>query len=58
MTQGGNTGSLPLRLTPGHVLELSLLSFNHFFNPGAVPGSMASAGHLGAQSPQSMHRSG
>ena len=58
MTHGGNTGSPPLRLTPGHVLELSLLSFSHFFNPGALPGLMASVGHSGAQRPQSMQRSG
>src|SRR5262249_51024492 len=40
------------------VFEYSALSSNHFSRPGSVSGFIASAGHSGSQTPQSMHSSG
>src|SRR5262249_16208506 len=42
----------------GHVLAYSAFSVSHSSRPGSVSGLMASAGHSGSQTPQSMHSSG
>src|SRR5271167_2873143 len=42
----------------GHVLAYSVLTSSHFSSPGSVSGLMASAGHSGSHTPQSMHSSG
>ena len=36
----------------------SAFSRNHFSSPGSVSGLIASTGHSGTQTPQSMHSSG
>src|SRR5262245_45952386 len=42
----------------GHLLAYSVLISSHFSRPGSVSGLIASAGHSGSQTPQSMHSSG
>src|SRR6202043_2816045 len=42
----------------GQLLAYSVLTSSHFSRPGSVSGLMASAGHSGSQTPQSMHSSG
>src|SRR5882724_10725913 len=42
----------------GQLLAYSVLTSSHFSSPGSVSGLMASAGHSGSQTPQSMHSSG
>src|ERR1044072_5873026 len=42
----------------GQVLAYWALSSSHFSRPGSVSGLMASTGHSGSQTPQSMHSSG
>src|SRR5262245_20033725 len=42
----------------GQVLAYSALTSSHFSSPGSVSGRMASTGHSGSQTPQSMHSSG
>src|SRR6202049_4343990 len=42
----------------GHDLAYSALILSHFSTPGSVSGLIASTGHSGSQTPQSMHSSG
>src|SRR5580698_1985193 len=42
----------------GQLLAYSVFTSSHFSRPGSVSGLMASAGHSGSQTPQSMHSSG
>jgi len=42
----------------GHIFAKSALSFRNFSSPGSVSGLIASIGHSGSQTPQSMHSSG
>src|ERR1700761_7646476 len=42
----------------GQALAYSALTPSHFSSPGSVSGLIASAGHSGSQTPQSMHSSG
>ncbi|EGE58765.1 hypothetical protein RHECNPAF_280064 [Rhizobium etli CNPAF512] len=42
----------------GQMLAYSVLIFSHLSRPGSVSGLIASAGHSGSQTPQSMHSSG
>src|SRR6266851_4494153 len=42
----------------GQLLAYSVFTSSHFSNPGSVSGLMASAGHSGSHTPQSMHSSG
>src|SRR3954451_1629117 len=42
----------------GQALAYSVLPSSHFSRPGSVSGLMASAGHSGSHTPQSMHSSG
>src|SRR4029078_7103264 len=42
----------------GQVLANSALTLSHFSEPGSVSGLIASTGHSGSQTPQSMHSSG
>src|SRR5262249_8305866 len=42
----------------GQVLGYAALTSSHFSSPGSVSGLMASAGHSGSHTPQSMHSSG
>src|SRR6201995_2182901 len=42
----------------GQDLAYSLFTSSHFSSPGSVSGLMASAGHSGSHTPQSMHSSG
>src|SRR5262245_59490567 len=42
----------------GHLLAYSSLITSHFSRPGSVSGLIASAGHSGSQTPQSIHSSG
>src|ERR1700754_4347319 len=47
-----------LRVTLGHCAEKVLLSSSHFSRPLSVSGRIASAGHSGSHTPQSMHSLG
>src|SRR2546423_12283077 len=42
----------------GQLLAYSVFTSSHFSRPGSVSGLMASAGHSGSRTPQSMHSSG
>src|ERR1700730_15497966 len=42
----------------GQTFENSALTLNHFSSPGSVSGLIASTGHSGSHTPQSMHSSG
>jgi hypothetical protein len=42
----------------GQTFAYSAFSRNHFSSPGSVSGLIASTGHSGTQTPQSMHSSG
>src|ERR1700759_4299877 len=42
----------------GQDLAYSVLTSSHFSSPGSVSGLIASAGHSGSHTPQSMHSSG
>src|ERR1700694_6017155 len=42
----------------GQVLAYSVFTSSHFSRPGSVSGLIASAGHSGSHTPQSMHSSG
>jgi hypothetical protein len=42
----------------GQILAYSAFSKSHFSSPGSVSGLIASTGHSGSQTPQSMHSSG
>src|SRR5437588_8282051 len=47
-----------LRVMLGHSAEKLVLSSSHFSSPLSVSGRIASAGHSGSQTPQSMHSLG
>src|SRR6516165_9274376 len=42
----------------GQIFEYSAFSDSHFPSPGSVSGLIASTGHSGSHTPQSMHSSG
>ena len=42
----------------GQIFEYSAFSNSHFSSPGSVSGLIASTGHSGSHTPQSMHSSG
>src|SRR5258707_15588813 len=42
----------------GQIFAYSAFSDSHFSSPGSVSGLIASTGHSGTQTPQSMHSSG
>src|SRR6195952_5410853 len=42
----------------GQLLAYSVFTSSHFSSPGSVSGLIASAGHSGSHTPQSMHSSG
>src|SRR6266404_6247151 len=42
----------------GQIFAYSAFSNSHFSSPGSVSGLIASTGHSGSQTPQSMHSSG
>src|SRR5439155_11942448 len=42
----------------GQLLAYSVFTSSHFSSPGSVSGLMASAGHSGSHTPQSLHSSG
>ena len=52
-----NAEELLRRLLAENSESVRLIS-SHFSNPGSVSGLMASTGHSGSQTPQSMHSSG
>ena len=47
-----------LRVTFGHCAEKVVLTSSHFSRPFSVSGRIASAGHSGSHTPQSMHSLG
>src|SRR6266700_4253119 len=53
-----SAGGVFLVVIFGQVLEYSALSDSHFSSPGSVSGLIASTGHSGSHTPQSMHSSG
>src|SRR5215831_6088531 len=53
-----SAGGVFLVVMFGQVLEYSALSDSHFSSPGSVSGLIASTGHSGSHTPQSMHSSG
>src|SRR5690606_36717559 len=53
-----SAGGSPLRVMFGHFDAYSVLTSSHFSRPGSVSGLIASAGHSGSHTPQSMHSSG
>src|SRR3954468_23079346 len=53
-----SAGGVFLVVIFGQVLEYSALSDSHFSRPGSVSGLIASTGHSGSHTPQSMHSSG
>src|SRR5215216_3171758 len=53
-----SSGGSRLTVILGHTLANSAFRPSHFSNPGSVSGLMASTGHSGSHTPQSMHSSG
>src|SRR5215813_1376909 len=53
-----SAGGVFLVVMFGQVLEYSALRESHFSSPGSVSGLIASTGHSGSYTPQSMHSSG
>src|ERR1700733_11904802 len=53
-----SAGGSPFRGMLGHFLAYSALSVSHFSRPGSVSALIASTGHSGSQTPQSMQTSG
>src|SRR5215467_14127640 len=51
-------GGSRLTVILGQLLAYWALSSSHFSRPDSVSGLIASAGHSGSQTPQSMHSSG
>src|SRR3954447_23819632 len=51
-------GGAFLTIIFGQIFAYSAFSDSHFSSPGSVSGSIASTGHSGTQTPQSMHSSG
>src|SRR5262249_34451226 len=54
--ESGGGGFLCLKF--GQILAYSAFSYSHFSSPGSLSALMASTGHSGSQTPQSMHSSG
>src|SRR6516164_707984 len=53
-----STGGAFLTVMFGQIFAYFAFSNNHSSSPGSVSGFMASTGHSGTQTPQSMHSSG
>src|SRR6516162_4900195 len=53
-----SAGGSFLAVILGHCLANSALIFSHCSTPGSVSGLIASTGHSGSHTPQSMHSSG
>src|SRR5438067_13907654 len=53
-----SSGGVFLTVIFGQIFAYSAFSDSHFSSPGSVSGLMASTGHSGSQTPQSMHSSG
>jgi quercetin dioxygenase-like cupin family protein len=53
-----SAGGSFLRVILGHSLAYWALMLSHFSAPGSVSGLIASTGHSGSQTPQSIHSSG
>src|SRR5262245_59631104 len=53
-----SSGGSRLIVMLGHTLAYSALRESHFSSPGSVSGLIASTGHSGSHTPQSMHSSG
>src|SRR5215831_18684460 len=53
-----SAGGVFLVVMLGQTLAYSALMESHFSSPGSVSGLIASTGHSGSQTPQSMHSSG
>src|SRR3989442_9102756 len=51
-------GGVFLTIIFGQIFAYSAFSDSHFSSPGSVSGLMASTGHSGSQTPQSMHSPG
>jgi hypothetical protein len=51
-------GGVFLTVIIGHIFAYSAFSDSHLSSPGSVSALMASTGHSGSQTPQSMHSSG
>jgi hypothetical protein len=51
-------GGTLLTVIFGQIFAYSAFSDSHFSSPGSVSGLIASTGHSGTQTPQSMHSSG
>src|SRR3981081_4370181 len=51
-------GGAFLTIIFGQIFAYSAFSDSHFSSPGSVSGLIASTGHSGTQTPQSMHSSG
>ena len=50
-----SAGGSFLSVILGHSLAYSVLMLSHFSRPGSVSGLIASTGHSGSQTPQSIH---
>src|SRR5579863_1030344 len=53
-----SAGGVPFWLILGQLLAYSAFTDSHFSRPLSVSALMASGGHSGSQTPQSMHSSG
>src|SRR3954463_14339624 len=53
-----SAGASPFWLILGQLLAYSAFTDSHFSSPDSVSALMASGGHSGSQTPQSMHSSG
>src|SRR3982750_4154946 len=53
-----SAGAVPLRVMLGHFTAKSALTLSHFSAFAFESGTIASGGHSGSQTPQSMHSSG
>ena len=53
-----SAGGSFLAVILGHFWAYSVLIWSHFSSPGSVSGLIASAGHSGSQTPQSIHSAG
>src|SRR5690606_35890049 len=53
-----SAGGSFLAVILGHCEAYSVLTWSHLSSPGSVSGLIASAGHSGSHTPQSMHSSG
>src|SRR5271168_5366542 len=51
-------GGALLTVIFGHIFAYSAFSDSHFSSPGSLSGLIASTGHSGSHTPQSMHSSG